>query len=99
MIQRSAADLAGGASDGVDCTGVFGAAGRLDVGRRITPVAAIDYHAAAEGSRRTVVAIDEERALVGMAVAAQHQIDAPRFEDREEVLPHLREDGIGVGVV
>ena len=45
------------------------------------------------------MAIDQEGALVGMAVAGQNEIDAAGLENGQGVLPHLDELHLGVRVV
>ena len=45
------------------------------------------------------MAVEEERPLVRVAVARKNDIDAVVLQDRIDVLAHLGELGIGVGVV
>ena len=45
------------------------------------------------------MAIDEEGALVGMAMAGQNEIDTTLLENGQGVLPHLDELRLGVRVV
>ena len=45
------------------------------------------------------MAIDEERALVRVTVAAENEIDAVIFQERQEVGAHLGGFSAGVGVV
>src|SRR6185436_794672 len=46
-------------------------------------ITCIQDHARSQGGGNAVVPVDKVRALVGMAVAAKHRVDAARFEDRE----------------
>ena len=45
------------------------------------------------------MAVEQVAALVGVAVAGEHQVDAQALEDRQRVLAHVGHPTVGVGVV
>src|SRR5216110_96146 len=82
------------ARDGVDrATSRRWAGNRLEVsaGFGRTTRAVIQCHGSAEGSRVTVMTIDEKGPFVIVTVPGKHEIDSIRFEDRDRVLPHLNQ--------
>ena len=102
IIERSAADLCGNAGNHVHGALVRGhPVGRLVIRARSvrTPAAAVLHHRGAERRRVAVVAVDQERPLVGVTVAAKYQVDAEVLQNRERVLPHLHQLDLGVRVV
>jgi hypothetical protein len=63
------------------------------------PVAAVADHRRHQRRREPVVAVEQHAAFVVVAVAAEHQIHAGRFQHRQDVLPHLRQLDVDVGIV
>ena len=59
----------------------------------------LDVAGGAERAGGAVVAVEEERPLVRVAVPAQHQVHPAVFQDRVDVLAHLDEVRFGVRVV
>src|SRR5438876_3568195 len=102
MIQQAATRVAGASRHRVHGTLVRSRAFRrllVGAGPRGLPVPAVQDHAGDERVGGAVVAIDEEGALVGMAMAGQNEIDTTLLENGQGVLPHLDELRLGVRVV
>ena len=98
MVERAAADLAGAARHSVHGAGVGGRGQRFGVGARAVDAtaAAVDDVGTDQGAGQAVLAVDELGSFVGVAVAAQHEVDAAGFEDRQRVLAHLHQFDLSV---
>jgi len=68
-----------------------GSESRLEISARSirSTIPAILLHPIRKGGRDSIVAIDQKRPLVNVAMSGKHEIDSGVFQNGIRVLPHL----------
>ena len=106
MVERRGFGLGAGGARAAADDGDFAGVGGATAGFAINAIAlstavAWLFHvdAGIEARAGAVVAVDEKGALVDVRVAREHHVDAAGLEDRQEILPHIDEAALAVGIV
>ena len=71
----------------------------IGTGPSLASAASVELHRRGERRGRAVVPVEEEGAFVCVAVAAEHEIDPARFQDRQDVRADLDELRLRVGIM
>src|SRR6185369_13365773 len=98
MIQLATSDLAAAASDRIDdplAERVFAIRARAV----LTPTAWVYFHGVIDRSGKAVMTIQEVRPLPRVAMSTQHEVNAMRFKNRQDILPDLNEFAFVIGVM